>query len=107
MKKRRNKFNAKPTVVDGVRFASKREAAIYCDLKLLARAGMIADLELQPRFACSVNGKKIGTYVADFRYIDNVASETVVMDVKGMRTRLYVWKKRHVEAQYGITIREV
>jgi hypothetical protein len=27
--------------------------------------------------------------------------------VKGFKTPLYRWKKKHVEAQYGITIREV
>jgi hypothetical protein len=31
----------------------------------------------------------------------------VVEDVKGMRTPMYRWKKKHVEAQYGITITEV
>lgn len=31
----------------------------------------------------------------------------VVEDVKGFKTPLYKWKKKHVEAQYGITIREI
>ena len=45
-----HKYNAIPTTVDGIRFASKREARRYLELKLLQKAGHISDLELQPRF---------------------------------------------------------
>jgi hypothetical protein len=31
----------------------------------------------------------------------------VVEDVKGFKTELYRWKKKHVEAQYGIEIVEI
>ena len=49
---------------------------------------------------------EIGKYIADFEfYLPN--GTRVVEDAKGVRTALYRWKKRHVEAQYGITIVEV
>jgi len=109
----RHKFNAKPTVVDNIRFASQKEARRYQELKLLERAGEVKDIEIQPEFRLTVVGgfvkdviKEIGCYRADFTYWDK-ARGRVVEDVKGFKTPLYRWKKKHVEAQYGITIREV
>ena len=62
------KYHAVATVVDGIRFASKLEAARYRDLRLLLKAGEITDLELQPRYPIVVNGQSVCTYVADARY---------------------------------------
>lgn len=102
----RNKYRAIKTEVDGITFDSKREAARYMELVLLERAGEISRLELQPKYDCVVNGKKICTYKADFRYFD--ANGSVVEDVKGMKTPVYRLKKKLVEALYpGVTIQEV
>ena len=114
--KRKHKYGAIPTEVDGIRFASKAEAKRYGELKLLERAGLLKDLKLQPKFICGVwrpvkpgvrEPISIGTYIADFEYYDIERKEIVVEDVKGMKTPLYRWKKKHVEAQYGITIEEI
>lgn len=108
--------------IDGHLFDSLKEAKRYGELKLAERAGLVWDLELQPRFvlkvastsgqlmrAAKVNAGlfdgKIGEYRGDFKYHD--CGGIVVEDVKGFKTPLYRWKKKHVEAQYGITIREV
>lgn len=105
-----SKYRAKPTVVDGIRFDSMKEARRYGELKLLERAGEISELELQPRFPLTVHfwddHERIGEYRGDFRYYDRNGEE-IVEDVKGFKTPLYRWKKKHVEAQYGIQIREV
>jgi hypothetical protein len=101
---RRAKYRAKPTTVDGIRFASKKEARRFSELKLLERAGKIADLELQPRYDLHVAGKKVAAYVADFRYVEG--GETIIEDVKGMKTPMYRMKKKMVMAEYGIVIRE-
>ena len=111
-KRNGHKYGAVPTEVDGIRFASKAEARRYGELKLLEKAGKISDLELQPRFELSVRRTlcapvKLGHYVADFRYFDREAGQYVTEDVKGLKTPMYRWKKRHVEAQYGIAITEV
>jgi len=103
----RHKYNAKPTVLDGFRFASKAEARRYSELLLLQRSGEISELELQPPFPLVVNGVKVGTYIADFRYRCKYTDPLIVEDVKGIKTPLYRLKKKHVEAQYGITITEV
>jgi len=102
----RSKYKAVKTEVDGIMFDSKREAARYMELRLLERAGEIKNLELQPAFECRIDGKKICTYKADFRYF--TAKECVVEDVKGMKTPVYRLKKKLVEALFpGVKIQEV
>lgn len=106
-----HKFNAQPTEVDGVRFASKKEAKRYRELKLLEKAGEISEIQLQPRFSLVVpvptgEYEYIGSYIADFTYEDK-AGQQVVEDVKGVRTPVYRLKKKMVEAIYGVEIREI
>lgn len=101
-----NKYRNKPTEVDGHRFDSQKEAHRYKVLKVLVASGAIADLELQPRFPLhAYGGTRVGTYVADFRY--RMGQVVVVEDVKGMKTQLYKWKKKHFEAEYDQTIIEI
>jgi hypothetical protein len=115
---RKSKYGALPTMVDGIKFASKREAKRYGELKLLQQIGEIRDLKLQPKFpiyAMSPDGKlvQVAIYRADFSYEpigDGYPAHrqwSVVEDVKGVRTDVYRLKKRMVEAQYGIQIREI
>ena len=102
-----SKYHAKPTIVDGIRFASQAEARRYGHLKMLERAGTICDLELQPRFPLIVNHVKVATYVADFRYRFPGVSVPVVEDVKGVQTPVYKLKKKMLLAQDGVIITEV
>jgi hypothetical protein len=80
-----SKYKAVPTVVDNIRFASKKEARRYGELKLLQRAKQIADLKLQPRIKCQANGVHICDYVADFFYTEK--GQPVYEDVKSEFTR--------------------
>lgn len=102
---RPSKYKAKPTEVDGILFASKGEAHRYRQLCLRLRAGEISDLELQPRYPLVVNGVNVGTYVADFRYVEN--GTVVTEDYKGFRTPLFKMKAKLVRALYGIVVQEV
>jgi len=114
----KSKYHAAPTVVDGIRFDSKREAQRYGELKLLAKAGEIHSLERQVEFAlCTlsrpqwedtarVSVRVVAKYVADFTYYDRHGHRHVE-DVKGVRTAMYVLKKKWLELQDGIQIREV
>ncbi len=95
-----SKYRAKKTIIDGIKFDSKREADRYCELKLLEKAKEIRNLELQPRFLLQDKFKdKMGTthrkieYVADFMYIDK-DDKKIVEDVKGMMTDVYKLKKK-------------
>lgn len=106
-----SKYRAIPTTVDGIRFASKREAARYGELRLLERAGEISHLEVQPAFSFIIDGVKVGKYIADFRYLDLKRGRgTTVEDVKSAptRTAVYRLKLRLMAALYpGVQIVEV
>lgn len=104
---RRSKYGAVPTVVDGIRFASKREAARYAVLRQMQSVGLIRGLELQPKFPIEIGGERIATYIADFAYFKDNAR--VVEDVKSKATRtpVYVLKTKLVAALYRIEIVEI
>jgi hypothetical protein len=108
--KKRGKYGAVKTEIDGHTFASKHEATRYLELKALVAAGEITGLELQPQFPLSVQTPDgttvtIGRYLGDFAYQKD--GQRVIEDAKGMRLPLYIWKKRHAELQYGIAVVEV
>lgn len=100
-----NKYHNVRVVVDGISFASKKEAARYKELQLMEKAGMIWDLRLQPRYPLVVFGTRVGTYVGDFLY--SGAKGAILEDVKGIKTPVYRIKKKLVLALYGIEIMEV
>ena len=101
-----NKYRNIPKRVDGILFQSTKESRRYSELKALQQAGVIRDLETQPKFKLEVNGVHITTYYADFRYHDNERRAEVVEDVKGMRTQLYILKKRLMKALLAIEVEE-
>lgn len=100
-----NKFNAKRTTVDNITFHSKGEARRYAELKLMERAGLIQNLELQPKFMLleaftdedGVRHRAI-TYTADFRYMEN--GFFVVEDFKGRETEVFKLKRKMFASRY-------
>lgn len=102
------KFRNQPTVVDGITFASKKEARRWGDLCLLERAGRITDLKAHPAFPLDVNGYPVCRYVADASYVEN--GVLVVEDTKSEITRkhpVYRLKNKLFRALMGFPIREV
>jgi len=129
---RRNgtKYNATKVTIDGHTFDSKHEANRYLELKLLERAGTIADLRMQVEYELipnqwdieeryGKNGRRLKPkevllerkccYVADFVYTDNRTGETVVEDTKSKATRTpeYIIKRKLMLHKLGIRVREV
>jgi hypothetical protein len=102
---RPSKYRAVKTVVDGITFDSKREAARYAELRLLEKRGFIRQLKLQPEFVFMADGKPMFKYRADFRYFEGKGC--VIEDVKGVRTAVYRLKKKLIEAQFNVKITEV
>jgi hypothetical protein len=100
------KYGNRRVTEDGIPFDSLAELRRYRELRMLEAAGVIAGLEVHPRYPLVVNGVKVGSYEADFRYV-TPEGETVIEDVKGVRTSTYKLKKRLVEALYGIQVVEV
>jgi hypothetical protein len=104
LKPKANKYNAMPTVVDGIRFASKKEAYQDAQLALRQGSGQISDLQRQVPFPFIINGVEICTYFADWTYREN--GDLVVRDAKGRKTDVYRLKSKLMLALYGITILE-
>ena len=111
-----NKYGAKKTEIDGIRFDSKHEALRYTELKYLERTGQIRDLNLQVPFELlpaqkDEKGKvteRAVKYIADFVYEDKDGN-MVVEDAKSPATRTDVYKLKRKMLLYftGIKIKEV
>lgn len=128
--KGKSRSNAVKTIVDGITFLSKREAARWVELTLWQKSGGIRNLRRQPRYALcpliidladcrdvnagivSIRRLPVAHYVGDFEYEEcdhangHSGWKLVVEDCKGFKTQMYLIKKRWFEAQYQIQIRE-
>ena len=114
--RKKNKYNARKTVMCGHTFDSKREAEIYLDLLSRKQAGEIVRIRLQPSYTLlegfrdntGKNQKSI-TYTADF-LVEYDDGRREVIEVKGMRTRDYLLRKKlflHMMRDTDIIFREV
>lgn len=101
--KKPHKYNAKPFVLDGIRFDSDVEAACYGDLVILQRAGRITELVVHPRYPIIINNVKVCFVEMDFSYRDEQGLLRVV-DIKGMDTPLSKLKRKMIEAAYGFEV---
>lgn len=106
-----SKYRNVKTIVDGKIFDSKREAARYCELKLLAKSRVICSLKLQPKFILqeAFRDERVGVtksgkskmvraieYTADFQYMETATGRVIVEDVKSpaSKTQAYEIRKR-------------
>ena len=103
------KYHNKKTFIDGIKFDSKLEAERYAQLKMMERAGIIRNLELQPEYELIPSFKKDGktwrktVYKADFRYILCEDDKTIIEDVKGSTaviTDVFRLKQKLFEYKY-------
>jgi len=102
------KYRNKAVVIDGVRYASQREAEVCLDLIRLEKAGKIGGLEFQRRFPIlGPKGEVICTYVADACFWDHEQDRFRVIDVKGVETPVFKIKRKLVRAFLGIEIEVV
>lgn len=115
---RRAKYGNKKTVcAAGHRHDSKKEAGRCDALHLLQRAGKIRELRCQVPYHLTINGVKIGKYVADFAYYEHcleeassenalLVSREIIEDVKGFRHPVYKIKKKLMKAIHNVDVRE-
>lgn len=96
-----HKFKAKPQVLDGIHFASKKEMYRYLALQQLKKAGEIIFFLRQVPIHLPGNIK----YVCDF-VIFWTNQEVTFEDVKGFKTDVYKLKKKLVEEEYPFKIIE-
>ena len=97
-----SKYKAKKTSIDGHSFDSLKEANYYEELKIRLRAGEIRGFCIQPTFILAPNLK----YKADFIVFNNDGT-TEIIDVKGMKTKEYIVKKKVFEDKFKLKIKEV
>lgn len=122
----RSKYHSKKVTRNGITYDSKKECNRHAELLLLERAGAISELQRQVKFTLlpahfeayeryGKNGQKLKDgqrcveravfYVADFVYKQN--GELIVEDVKGIRTKEYILKRKMLLHFHGIKIKEV
>ena len=131
-RRRGAKLGNRKVTVDVIEFDSKKEAQRYYELKLLQRAGVISELELQkeyelipaqyeyfPRYGKTGKRLKDGkrciekscVYKSDFAYMKD--GQQVVEDVKGYRDprsagyAKFVIKRKLMLHIYGIRVIEI
>ena len=114
--RKKNKYNARKTMVCGHTFDSKREAEWYMMLREKLRLGEIKHLECQPTYTLlegvrDNQGKpqKPITYTPDF-LVEYDDGRREVIEVKGVKTRDYVLRKKlflHMMRDTDIIFREV
>lgn len=124
----KNKYYNCPTrSSDGIIHDSMREANRWEQLLLLQRGNAIADLQRQVKYVLIPmqyetferygkdgnrlkDGKRLAerecAYIADFVYTDVASGQTIVEDVKGVRTDVYKIKKKLMLWIHGIKIIE-
>ena len=111
----RNKYFAKTSYVDGIKFPSTHEAERYLILKTKLKRGEIHDLKRQVKYELlppQRQGKhklREAEYIADFTYYRN--GELVIEDAKGYKGgeayRLFKLKKKLMLYQHGLWVNEV
>lgn len=97
-----HKFHAQRTEVDGITFASKKEARYYQQLLLAKKSGELLFFLRQTPFHLPGGVK----YVCDFAEFWK-SGEVRFVDVKGFATAQYKSKKLIVESLYPVKILEV
>lgn len=107
-----NKYHNKPTTVYGIRFDSRKESERFLILQCMLHNGEITNLRRQVTFElCPAqtlpSGQKLRNiqYRADFVYEKN--GKTIVEDVKGLKTREYIMKKKLMYRVHGIEVHEI
>lgn len=98
----RHKFNAKPTTINSIRFDSTKESKYYSDLLLRQKAGEVVFFLRQTPFHLPGGIK----YICDFTVFLSDGSVEFI-DIKGVRTSMFITKKKMVEDLYPIEIKEI
>ena len=109
-----SKYHSRKITVDGVSYDSKKEYNRYRELSMLEDAGIIHDLKRQVKFELLPSQRDLTTgkvierpvsYIADFVYFEG--DRLIVEDVKGIRTKDYIFKRKMLLYFHGIRIKEV
>ena len=98
----KHKYRAQATVVDGIRFDSKKEARYYGELKLRQRVGDVLCFLRQVPIHLPGQTRLVIDFL-EFRTDGSVH----FVDTKGVQTETFKLKKRQVEDLYPFDIEVV
>jgi hypothetical protein len=103
-----SKYHNRKVTVDGITFDSVKEASRFQELRMLERAGEITGLVRQQKIELIPKTKlyRACYYVCDFIYFDKRENKTIYEDVKGVRTKEYLLKRKMLYWRHGIEIKE-
>ena len=122
---RKNKYNRKKSVYDGIEFDSTLERDRYIFLKDQEKKGVIKDIKLQVNFMLQEgfvsnsiftkkgNPSKISdiTYTPDFVFLMVKTGDCWIEDAKGMKTEPYQLRKKlllkQLQLEENVYFREV
>lgn len=102
-----SKYRAKPTVVDGIRFHSKKEAEYYQKLKDDQSKGLIKYFLMQVPFRLPGKIKYLLDFMVVYHDPHYYTDYIEYIDVKGYMTKEAKIKIKQVEDIYGIEIQVV
>lgn len=95
-----HKYRAVRTEVDGIAFHSKMEAAYYCLLKLMLRAGEIKGFRSQVTYKLQGGIK----YIVDF-VVERLDGAIEPIEIKGVMTQAGRIKIKLFQELYGLPVR--
>lgn len=104
-----NKYGARKTASrDGHVFHSRKECNRYEDLLYLVKLGEITGLTMQVKWVLvpAQKGEREVAYFADFQYFDK-EGKLHTEDVKGVRTKDYIIKRKLMLWVHGCRIEEM
>lgn len=105
--RKQNKYGNKKVIIDGFKFDSIKESKRYLFLKSEKEAGRIYGLSLQVPYRIVIDGWLICVYKCDFEYFLAKNDKCITEDVKGMRTAVYLLKKKLMKAVLKIDVIEI
>ena len=113
----KNKYHNTKVIYNGIKFDSKKERDRYITLKQLEKAGIIKELELQPKFLLldTIHYKSKTYpktyYKSDFKYFDVNNGKYIIEDIKSPITakdKVYRLKIKMLLTKYpDIEFREI
>jgi Protein of unknown function (DUF1064) len=97
------KYRNQPTFVDGLRFASKREADYYQQLRMAKAAGAIRGFTRQVSLPLASGKRRM---VIDFVVVE-LTGQVRWIDAKGFATEAWKVKRDELESSLGVQIETV
>ena len=96
----RNKYHAKKTMFNGMKYDSKKEASKAMELTTLKKAKQIKDFESHKKIELYANGIRVCNYYADF-VVTHKDGSTEIIDIKSKvtATPIFRLKWKILEAQ--------